>query len=58
MAAAFDSQHALSEYMSIQTMFLSRSVWLLQAIEVPSESDDLDFDLERHGISGRRSAGR
>ena len=24
----------------------------------PSESDDLEFDLEGHGISGRRLAGR
>ena len=32
-----------------------RQIFLLLQL---SESDDLEFDLEGHGISGRRSAGR
>ena len=58
LIGAFDSQPTLSQYLSIQTIRVSGSVWPLQAVEVPSESDDLDFDLEGHGISGRRLAGR
>ena len=40
------------------SMSLSRSVWPLQAVEVPSESDDLEFDLEDYEVSGCRLAGR
>ena len=58
LVGAFDSQPTLSQYLPIQTMSLSGSVWPLQAVEIPSESDDLDFDLEGRGISGRHLAGR
>ena len=51
---AFDSQHTLSKYLSIQTMCLSRSVRPLEAIEDSSDSDN----LEGHEISGRHLAGR
>ena len=58
LVGAFDSQPTLSQYLPIQTISLSGSFWPLQPVEVPSESDDLEFDIEGHGISGRRSAGR
>ena len=58
LIGAFDSQPTLSQYLPIQTMFVSRSDWPLQAVEVPSESDDLDFDLQGHGISGCHLVGR
>ena len=45
LIGAFDSQHTLSQYLSIQTVCLSRSVWPLEAVEVSSVNIDHKIDL-------------